>query len=246
VAEPVLLAARDGGVLTLTLNRPRVRNALDLALAEALLAALDAAEADAATGAVILTGAGETFCAGADLKEFAGADADEALKRRRSDSMTALFARPAAMSTPVIAAVEGFAVGGGAALALGCDMVVASRTARFGYPEIRFGMVPVGIVPPLVRRIGAAAAFDLIATGRPVEADEARALGFVQRLVAPEDLAMEAAALADMLVRNGAGAVAVAKRLVRELAAADTETDRQAAVARARAAEADRTRETTS
>ena len=246
MAEPVLLAARDGGVLTLTFNRPSARNALDLALVEALLGALDAAEADAATGAVVLTGADDTFCAGADLKEFAGADADEALKRRRSDSMAALFARPGAMATPVIAAVEGFVLGGGAALALGCDMMVASRTARFGWPEIRFGMVPVGIVPPLVRRIGAAAAFDLVATGRPVEADEALALGIVQRLVAPEDLTMEAAALAARLVENGADAVGVVKRLVRGLAAADRETDRQAAVARARAAEADRTREVTS
>jgi len=246
VAEPVLLSEHAGGVLTLTLNRPRVRNALDLALVEALLEALDAADADDDTRAVIITGAGGAFSAGADLKEFRDANADETLRRRRSDALARLLGFPGEMATPVIAAVEGFALGGGAALAIACDMVVASRTARFGYPEIRVGMVPVGVVPPLVRRVGGPIAFDLIATGRPVEADEAFRLGLAQRLVAPEDLAMEASALAAILAGYSADAMATAKRLVRDLAAAETQADEQAAVARARAAETHRNREITS
>jgi len=235
VADPVLLSARAGAVLTLTLNRPGARNALNLALIEALNDALDGADADGGIAAVVLAGNDKAFCAGADLKEFAGAGADAALQRRRSDGMARLFARPEKMATPVIAAIDGFALGGGCALALGCDMAVASPAARFGYPEIRVGMVPVGVVPALVRRVGRAAAFDLVATGRAVGADEALRLGIVQRLAGPDGAVAEAVAIAGTLAEHGAGAVATAKRLVRDLAAAATAEDENAAVARARA-----------
>lgn len=222
MAGPVLLSARDGAALVLTLNRPRARNALNLALAEALLDALDAAEGDPTVGAVVLAGAGVAFCAGADLKEFAGADADQDAKRRRSDAMARLFRHPATMGTPVIAAVDGFALGGGCALALGCDMVVASRAARFGYPEIRLGQVPAGVAPPLIGRIGRHAAFDLIATGRELDADEALRLGIVQRLVAPGDAVAEACAVAATLAEHGADAMATVKHLIQKLATGGT------------------------
>jgi enoyl-CoA hydratase/carnithine racemase len=217
--EDVLRSALGDGVLVLTMNRPDKRNALNLALIEALIAALEEADKSAAARAIVLTGAGPAFCAGADMKEFADAEARaSAPSVRRSDLMSRLFGMIPAMTTPVIAAVNGFALGGGCALMLGCDMAVAADGASFGYPELRHGMAAGGVMPSLVRLVGTRTAFDLVATARTLDADEALRLNLVNRVVAAEGLIDEAISIAAVLAGYPPGAVATTKRVLHETA----------------------------
>ncbi len=194
MAEPVLLTKDADGVRTLTLNRPDKRNALDSALTFALVEALEAAGTDRTVRAVILTGAGAAFSAGADIREFRGREDNVAeLSRARSAAYRKLLGMIGGLRVPVIAAVNGFALGGGCALAIACDMVLAAEGASFGYPEIRHGFTAEGIVPDLVRQAGRKAAFELIMTGRAVSPDEALRMGLVNRVV--PDLTLADAAL---------------------------------------------------
>lgn len=182
---PVLLSSDADGVRTLRLNRPQALNALDRALMEALTAALDAADADPAVGAVLLAGNGTSFCAGADVKEHAGLTSAAAVGEHAGRT-AALYRRLAAMRTPTVAAVHGYALGGGCGLALACDLVVCDEGAVLGYPEIGRGVLPALVLPRLVQRVGDAVAFDLLATGRRVTAAEALTLRMVSA-VAPAD-----------------------------------------------------------
>jgi enoyl-CoA hydratase/carnithine racemase len=137
-----LLIEDRGAVRLLTLNRPEKHNALNTALTQALVDALRAAEADPAVNAVVLTGAGKSFCAGADTTEFSAlTPEDPTAVTRRADLTTALHLVFSQMSKPVISAVRGNALGGGAGLAIACDMVVMSETVKFGYPELKHGIV---------------------------------------------------------------------------------------------------------
>ncbi|MBX6375943.1 MAG: enoyl-CoA hydratase/isomerase family protein, partial [Acetobacteraceae bacterium] len=139
-----------GRVLLLTLDRPAKRNALDRALCEALLAALGET-GDAA--ALVVAGAGPSFCAGADLGEWRALEADPAAREARAALGEALLAAPGEVPKPVVAAVHGAAMGAGAALALGCDMVVMAEGARLGYPEARQGIFPSGVAPSLLAHL---------------------------------------------------------------------------------------------
>lgn len=185
MSGPVLLTSDAEGVRTLSLNRPQALNALDRPLMEALTAALDAADADPAVGAVLLAGNGTSFCAGADVKEHAGLTSAAAV-REHAGRTAALYRRLASMRTPTVAAVHGYALGGGCGLALACDLVVCDEGAVLGYPEIRRGVLPALVLPRLVQRAGEAVAFDLLATGRRVTAAEALALRLVSA-VPPAD-----------------------------------------------------------
>jgi enoyl-CoA hydratase/carnithine racemase len=186
---PDLLIDNDGAVRILTMNRPTKRNALNMALSEALLDGLRDADSASDVRAIVLTGAEPAFCAGADLSEFAVLTPDnEALVERRATLTMELQGVCAKLSKPVVTAVNGAAMGGGAGLAIGGDIAVMSETAKIGYPEVKRGIVAAVVMANLVRQVGRKAAFELVGTGEPVDAARAFALGLVNRVVAPEKL----------------------------------------------------------
>lgn len=209
-----LLSEDRGAVRLLTLNRPAKLNALDFALTRALVDAFRAAEADAGVGAVVLTGAGRGFCSGADTDEFKLLTPDnQALVDERSVLSATLQGLPLQLSKPVIAAVNGVARGGGAGLALSSDMVVMAKGASFGYPELKRGIVAAVVMSSLVRAVGRKAAFEMVALGRPVEAEKALALGMVNRVVDEAELVPVALDLATALAGSSREAMALTKEL---------------------------------
>lgn len=201
-----VITAREDSVFIVTINRPDRRNAVDRATAEALAAAFRAFDADKALAVAVLTGAGGTFCAGADLK----AVAKGAGNRIAPDGDGPMGPTRMNLSKPVIAAIEGHAVAGGLELALWCDLRIAARNAIFGVYCRRFGVPLIdGGTVRLPRLIGASRAMDMILTGRSVGAEEACAWGLVTRLCAPgealsaaTELARELAALPQTCLRN--------------------------------------------
>jgi methylglutaconyl-CoA hydratase len=210
--------ALDAGVLTLTLDRPDKRNALSAALIDALHAALDRADLDAHVRVVVIVGAGKDFCAGADLGELL-ASADRALDDNEADArrLGLLFERIRQLPKPVIAAVHGRALAGGAGLATACDLVVAGESSQIGYPEIERGFVPAMVMTILRRLVGERVAFDLVATGRVLGAEEARQLGLVSRVVADERVAEEAQLIARRMASGSATALGLTKHLLYDL-----------------------------
>jgi len=203
-----------GAVRVLTLNRPEKRNALNTALTQALLDALRAADADEAVGCVVLTGAGQGFCAGADLAEFKDLTPDQQhrVDARAELTMQLHLAIPK-LSKPVVTAINGAAMGGGAGLAIAGDMAVMAEGAMLGYPETKHGIVAAIAMANLVRQIGRKAAFELVALGEPVDAQRALALGLVNRVVPPARLMDEALALARKLAGVGRPAMQLTKQL---------------------------------
>ena len=210
-----VLQEHHDGVLLLSLNRPDKLNALNTALADALVTALDAAAEDDAVRAVVVTGAGRAFSAGADLKEFQEKTAENAASNQhRSDLYARINGMVPGMSKPVIAAVNGLALGGGCGLVVSCDMAVASDTATFSYPELKHGMVPAGVLPALARQVGRKAAFDLMGTGRTFDADEAVRLGIVSRIAAPDRLLDDVMEIAHTMAGYSVEAMSGLKRLL--------------------------------
>lgn len=183
MSEPVLLSNQSGKVLTLTLNRPDVHNAMDSALCRALIDALEQADQDESVNVVVIGGAGRSFCAGADTNEFKHLTPEQrANVKDRAGLSAGIHTALARMQTPVIAAVKGYALGGGCGLALACDLVVAHEGASFGYPEIKHNLVAAVVMANLTRQIERKAAMDLILTGRRVAAPEALQLGMINRI----------------------------------------------------------------
>src|SRR3954469_17126342 len=177
-----LLTENRGPIRILTLNRPEKRNALNTELTRALLDALRAADADASVRCVVLTGAGSGFCAGADLGEFKGLKDPKAAEDRAELTMQLhlIFSR---MSTPVVTAINGAAMGGGAGLAIAGDLAVMGQGAKIGYPETKHGIVAAIVMATLVRQIGRKAAFELVSLAEPIGAERALALGMVNYVV---------------------------------------------------------------
>jgi enoyl-CoA hydratase/carnithine racemase len=209
-----LLIENRGGVRVLTMNRPDKRNALNMALSEALLEGLRAAEREDSVRSIVLTGAGPAFCAGADLSEFKDLRPDNAaLVERRSALTMDLHRVFSQLSKPVVAAINGAAMGGGAGLALAGDVAVMSSTAKLGYPEVKHGIVAAVVMANLVRNVGRKAAFELVATGEPVDAERAVALGLVNRVAAPDLLMEDALALAQKFAAVERPAMAATKQL---------------------------------
>ncbi len=192
--ETLLVERRDGAAL-IRLNRPKALNALNAQLLEELCACLDVLEADAEIGAIVITGSEKAFAAGADIKEMSGKGYADMFK---ADYFAAPASRIERVRKPLIAAVAGYALGGGCELAMMCDMIFAADTARFGQPEITLGVAPgIGGTQRLTRAVGKAKAMDLILTARQMDAAEAERCGLVARVVAAErliDEAMDAAA----------------------------------------------------
>jgi len=189
-----ILLERRGPVGIVTLNRPQALNALNAALIAELGSAFDELEGDPSIAAIILTGSEKAFAAGADIKEMADKTYMEAYAQ---DFITSGWERVAQCRKPVIAAVAGFALGGGCEIAMMCDIVIAADNARFGQPEINLGTMPgAGGTQRLPRSIGKAKAMDLCLTGRMMDAAEAERAGLVSRIVPPDKLLAEAVAVA--------------------------------------------------
>ena len=213
-----LEVARDGGVLTLTLNRPDKRNALSSALVEALHGALDSADLDAEVRVVVLAGAGKDFCAGADLEELlASADASAEANEASALRLGSLFTRMRSLPKPVVAVVRGRALAGGAGLMTACDIVIASDGAQVGYPEVLRGFVPAMVMTTLRRQVGEKAALDLVLTGRLLAAEEAKRAGLLSRVVPEGALEQEARELARLLAGAPLSALALTKQLFYQL-----------------------------
>ena len=200
-----------GRVATVTLDRPEALNAISTELALELAAAVEPLGVDPGVGAVVLTGAGErAFCVGADLKQRAGFDDQGWFVQR--EAFRRGFAAVRRCPLPTVAAVAGFALGGGTELAISCDLVVAATDATFGLPEVRLGLVPAGGgTQLLVRRVGRSAARDLVLTGRRVTAAEALTLGLADRVVPAAEVLSAATALAAEMAANAPTAVRMAK-----------------------------------
>ncbi len=213
-----VLASDHGPIRVLTLNDPQRRNPLSLALVSGLLQALEAAEQDPTVRAVVLTGAGPAFSAGADLeflKNVTAASAEENYNHSRQ--LMRLFERVYTYSKPTLAAINGPAVAGGAGLATACDLAVISEGARIGYTEVKIGFVAALVGVILVRNVGEKHAKELLLTGRLVSAREAYRMGLVNRVVPPEQLLDEALALAQEISANAPTSLTLTKELLSAL-----------------------------
>src|SRR5438552_11970584 len=208
-----VLSEVDGPVGLVTINRPRVRNALNHQTIAELVDALETFDRDDTTRCRVLTGDGRAFAAGAAIAEMADAGAVEVL----NDDNFARWARFRAIHKPVIAAVGGYALGGGCELALMCDMVVASETAQFGQPEVKLGIIPgAGGTQRWARAAGRARAMEVVLTGEPVSAVEAQRMGVVNRVVPAGAQLDEARRLARTIASRPPLAVRLAKAAVNQ------------------------------
>jgi len=215
----LVLAADRDAVRVLTMNRPEKRNALNTALAQGLLDALRAADADEAIGCVVLTGAGQGFCAGADLDEFKDLTPDrQSLVEARAELTMQLHLAFPKMAKPVVTAINGAAMGGGAGLAIAGDLAVMAEDATLGYPETKHGIVAAIVMANLVRQAGRKAAFELVGTGEPVNAQRALALGLVNRVVPSAELMAVALQFAQKLAAISRPAMQLTKQLFHEAA----------------------------
>jgi len=212
-----LLVENRGAVRILTMNRPEKRNALNTGLTRALLEALRAADADQAVGAIVLTGAGPSFCAGADLSEFKELSDPKAADARAQLTME-LHLSFSKISKPLVTAINGPAMGGGAGLAIAGDLAVMAETAKIGYPETKHGIVAAIVLANLVRQVGRKTAFELVALAEPIDAARALALGMVNRIEPPVRLMEEAMWLAEKLAAVRRPAMAATKRLFHQVA----------------------------
>lgn len=227
-----VLMEAGGAIVTVTVNRPKVLNALDDATLQELTDAFLALGRDAAVCCVILTGAGDkAFVAGADIAAMAGLTPDEA--RAFAERGHRLAALIEALAAPVIAAVNGFALGGGLELALACDLAIASTSAKLGLPEVGLGVIPgFGGTQRLARRVGMGRARELVYTGNVIGAEDALRIGLVNAIAAPLDLLPAARAVAEKIASRAPLAVAAAKRVMSE--GADLPLDQALALERER------------
>lgn len=210
----VLKINKQDAVWFLQLNRPSKHNALDTTLTSALLNTLNEIKTTQACKAVVLYGAGPSFCAGADTSEFKGFAADKSKANVRADLTTNLHRVFSSLPQPIIAAVHGYALGGGAGLALACDCVVIEKSAKFGYPELKHGISPAIVMSNLVRQLGRKQAFELVSTGRILSGDELLAWGGANSSVSGiEDTLMLATEMASKWASYSSSAMSVTKRL---------------------------------
>jgi enoyl-CoA hydratase len=206
-----ILIERRGRVGLIRLNRPQALNALNSRLNDELGQAIAAFDADAGIGCILITGSDKAFAAGADIKEMAGKSAVEVFMGDFTGGWDAV----ARARKPVVAAVAGFALGGGCELAMQCDLIVAADTAKFGQPEIKLGIIPgIGGTQRLPRALGKAKAMDLILTGRMMDAAEAERAGLVARVVPAASLMEEAHKVAETIASMSLPALIAAKEAV--------------------------------
>jgi len=210
-----LLYRVDAGIARITLNRPQKRNALNPELIAALGEALQSSSHDAAVRVVLITGAGQDFCAGLDLVTLDKGDESGVLEhiesaRRLSNVLLAIRRHP----HPVVAAVQGRALGGGAGIATACDLIVAAESAALGYPEVKIGFVPAMVAALLRRAVSEKRMFELLAGGEPVAAREAQAMGLINQVFADSDFAARSEAYVGSLAAKSASALSLTKQLL--------------------------------
>lgn len=226
----ILYELRDG-VARITLNRPDKRNALDGEIVGELKAALGASAADDACRVVLLTGAGTDFCSGADLANLEKTAQNSILENMADARSTAdLFLMMRNHPRPVIAAVQGRALAGGCGIATACDIILASHSALFGYPEVNIGFVPAMVMAILRRSVSEKAAFELVVTGEPVSAARAHELGLVHRVFADDQFTAEVEGYVAKLAAKSASALMLSKRLLYNMDSMSFEAALQAGV----------------
>jgi enoyl-CoA hydratase len=206
-----IIVETKGRVGIIRLNRPQALNALNRALIAELIQAIDAYETDEAIGCLLITGTEKAFAAGADIKEMA----DKTFIEAYLGNFCADWDRAARTRKPIVAAVAGFALGGGCELAMQCDIIIAADNAKFGQPEIKLGVIPgIGGTQRLTRAIGKAKAMDMILTGRMMDAAEAERSGLVARVVPAASLMEEAMKVADTIANMSLPSVLAGKEAV--------------------------------
>ena len=217
----MILTETRGHVGLITLNRPQAMNALNNQLLNEMMDALNAFDKDENIGAMVITGNEKAFAAGADIKEMAGKSSQE----MEDEERVSVFAGIMSIKKPVIAAVSGWALGGGCEIALSCDMIVASESAKFGQPEITIGVIPgAGGTQRLTHAVGKAIAMEMNLNNRTLSAQEALGFGMVNRVALVSDYLDEALKLADEIASRAPMAVRAAKKMVNasyELSLAD-------------------------
>ena len=217
----LVLSEKHGNVRVLTLNRPDVLNALNSAIVEALAARVEEVRNDPSVRALVLTGSGRAFAAGADIGEMRKMSPLEgvAFSRRGHEVLEGMES----LNVPTIAAVNGYALGGGCEVAMGCDWIYASSKARFGQPEVNLGLIPgFGGNTRLVRRVGVAWAKELVISGEPIDAETALRIGLANRVYEDAEKLLEAAvAMGETIAKKGPVAVAMGKRLIQTSQDAD-------------------------
>ena len=219
-SDPDFLLVEDrGAVRVLTMNRPEKRNALNTALTQALLDGLRAADAADAVRAVVLAGAGKGFCAGADLSEFKDLTPEKQhLVDERAELTMQLHLVFSKMAKPVVTAINGAAMGGGAGLAIAGDLAVMAASATIGYPETRHGIVAALVMANLVRQVGRKQAFELVSLGEPLTSRQALSIGMINRVVPDADLVPVTMELAQKLAAVSSPAMKATKHLFHEVA----------------------------
>ena len=222
MSEHIIYHIADG-IATLTLNRPKVLNAINYDLLKELDELLDQAAADDSLRVLILTGSGKAFAAGADIAQQAGMDQEEAAKWGRYGS--GIFRRLECFPIPTLAVVNGYALGGGCEMAMACDLILAGEKAKFGQPETGLGITPgFSGTQRLLRRVGVSKAKELIYTGRMIDAQEALQIGLADHIYPDDQLQAEALAMAKKIAANAPVAVRYAKCAINEGAQADIDT----------------------
>ena len=214
MSSPIILSVADG-IASITLNRPDKRNALNDELVGALKDALREIDRDETARVVVIRGAGKDFCSGADLsalQKIARADVLENLDD--AGSLMELFALIRRVRVPVVAAVQGRALAGGCGLATACDLVLAARPARFGYPEVKIGFVPAMVMAILRRNVSEKRAFALVARGAEISADEAERLGLINEVYDEEVFAEKVTEYLQCFTTHSRSAVSLSKRLL--------------------------------
>lgn len=209
-----ILVEKRGNVGLVTLHRPQALNALCAALMDELTHAVEVFDADDTVGCMVLTGSEKAFAAGADIKEMSGKSYADVLKE---DFITANWEAVTRVRKPVIAAVAGYALGGGCELAMMCDFILAADTAKFGQPEINLGVIPgAGGTQRLTRFVGKSKAMEMCLTGRMMDAEEAERCGLVSRIVSADNLVDEAIAVAEKIAEKSQPSVMIAKECVNQ------------------------------
>src|SRR3989442_1387258 len=213
-----VLYSVDGAIAHVTLNRPEKRNALNDTVIDGLKQGLRQADSDKAMRVVVISGAGSDFCSGADLsalQKISGASVEENSDDARS--LMELFVMMRNMRLPIIAAVRGRAVAGGCGLATACDIVLASSSARFGYPEVKIGFVPAMVMAILRRNVSEKRAFELITRGAEINAAEAERIGLINQVFSDETFDSEIEAYARAFEKVSASALALSKKLLYQM-----------------------------
>ena len=207
-----ILTDTRGAVGLITLHRPQALNALCNALMDEVTHAIESFEADKKIGCMVITGSAKAFAAGADIKEMSGKSYADAMQM---DFITANWEAAAKARKPIIAAVAGYALGGGCELAMMCDFILAADTAKFGQPEINLGVIPgAGGTQRLTRFVGKSKAMEMCLTGRMMDAEEAERCGLVSRIIAADDLVEEAVSVATKIAEKSLPSVYTAKECV--------------------------------